>query len=42
MTKQQCRVPRVHDALGRVVGMYANVFTAASGIPVGITATLEA
>jgi hypothetical protein len=42
MTKQQSCVPWTPDALGRVAAMHANVFAAAGGVLIGITATLEA
>jgi hypothetical protein len=42
MTKQQSCVPWTADALDRVVAMQANVFAAAGGVLIGITATLQA
>jgi hypothetical protein len=42
MTKQQSCVPWTADALDRVVATYANGFAAGGGLPIGITATLEA
>jgi hypothetical protein len=42
MTKQQCRVPPIPDALGRIAAMHAGVFTAIRGVLGCITATPEA
>jgi hypothetical protein len=40
--EQQSRVPRNAGVPGRVVAMYANVFTAARSVLIGITVTFEA
>jgi hypothetical protein len=42
MTKQQCRAPRIRDALGRIAATYAGVFNAVRGVLVWISVTLEA
>ena len=41
MTKHSC-VPLTPDAIDRVLAMYSNVFAAAGGVPIGITAAPEA